>query len=311
MKVALLISSYNGRHDLPLLFDSIEKLVLEDVELEVLVRDDNSSDGTAEYISGTYPSVKVVSGTTNIGFARSCNELVNISSGDVICCVNQDTILDKRFICEGVSLLKKDPEAVGVNTNMIMPWITSRDEFLNSPSENLPACEYRLTPYGYAQYARVEQFVRETNFMTGGGFFLRRSALQQGEPLFDPDIHMYCEDTELSLRIRKRGGVILYAPGSIVYHNQKMKKAGSLSELKKLFAITWNRFYVMAKHHTPWSFAGHYLLFLWGIVGKMNYLGLPLHKKAPAYIAAAGVAVPFLLLFPFWLWKSFVLSMTT
>jgi glycosyltransferase involved in cell wall biosynthesis len=54
MKVSILISSYNGGTDVPALLDSIEKLALGSHELEVILRDDHSSDGTLEKeISGS------------------------------------------------------------------------------------------------------------------------------------------------------------------------------------------------------------------------------------------------------------------
>lgn len=309
MKVSLLIPSYNMKTHVPALLDSIKNLALGGHGLEVIVRDDNSSDGTPDEIAGKYPWVKLIRGDRNVGFARSNNIMMKHSTGEVICGVNLDTVLDKNFMLEGLAALEKHSDAVGVNTNMIMPWVMTLEDFRNTPpeklpAEKLPAYEYQLTRYGFAQYVPVEPVMRETNFMTGGGFFLKRSALREGEELFDPDLSMYCEDTELSLRLRNRGGTIMYAPKATLYHNHSPIKAGSLGELKKLFSITWNRFYVMARHHTPWDFFKHYPLYVWGILRKMEYLGLPPKKKPLAYLAGGCLAVPFSLLMPYWLWRS-------
>jgi GT2 family glycosyltransferase len=167
--------------------------------------------------------------------------------------------------------------------------------------EDIPAYEYQLTLYGFAQYVQVEPVFRETNFLTGGGFFLRRSALEEGEELFDPAIHMYCEDTELSLRLRKRGGRLMYAPKAILFHSQPAKKTKSFGELKKLLKITWNRFYVLSKYSHPMDFLKHYPLYLAGIVKKMDHLGLPKSKRFQAYLTGVGLTVPFFFLLPYWL----------
>jgi GT2 family glycosyltransferase len=148
--------------------------------------------------------------------------------------------------------------------------------------------------------------VRETNFLTGGGFFLRRSALKEGEELFDPGIQMYCEDTELALRLKKRGGTLMYAPKSIIFHRQAAKKARSFGELKKLLKITWNRFYVLSKHSRPIGFLRHYPLYLMGIVGKMEHLGLTRSKKFPAYLIGGCLTLGFLSLLPYWVWHSHI-----
>jgi GT2 family glycosyltransferase len=228
------------------------------------------------------------------------------ATGDVICCVNQDTILDSDFLIEGLNLLESYPEAVGINTNMIMPWVLSFEDLQNMARKDIPAYEYQLTSYGSTRYVRVKPIVRETNFLTGGGFFLRRSALKEGEELFDPGIQMYCEDTELALRLKRRGGTLIYAPKSIIFHCQAAKKARSFGELKKFLKITWNRFYVLSKHSRPIDFLRHYPLYLIGIVGKIEHLGLPRSKKFPAYLIGGCLTLGFLSLLPYWVWHSHI-----
>jgi GT2 family glycosyltransferase len=308
MKVSLLISSYNGMKHLVVLLDSIRNLELDGHDLEVIIRDDNSSDGTPDKLSLNYPWVKLIRGDRNIGFSNSNNLLFEQASGDVLCFVNQDSVLKKNFLLEGLAALKSHPDAVGVNTNMIMPWVMSLENFRSLQPEDLPSFEYRLTPFGIIEYTSVEKVMRETNFMTGGGFFLISSALSKGEKLFDPGVYMYCEDNELSLRLRNRGGKIIYSPKAILYHNHAPIKASTLRELKKFMRITWNRFYVMARHNTPWEFLRHYPLYVWGISKKMNYLGLPPKKKLLAYLAGGCLAVPFSLLLPYWFWLSIKLK---
>ncbi len=306
MKASILISSYNGKEHIAPLLDSIEKLSLGSYELEVILRDDNSSDGTAEEVVKSCPWIKLITGTRTLGFVKSNNIAMKHATGEVICCVNQDTILDSSFVIEGLDVLQRDPEVVGVNTNMIMPWVLSLEGFQKISRKDIPTYEYRLTPYGFTEYVPVEPFVTETNFLTGGGFFLRRSALTEQEKLFDPSIDMYCEDTELSLRLKKRGGKLLYAPNSILFHNQISKKAASVRDVNKLFKITWNRFYVLSKHSSPRNFLKRYPLYLFGIVKKMDYLGLSKSKKFVAYFVGGCLTIPFTPFLPYWLWRSFM-----
>jgi len=308
MKVSILISSYNGKEYISTLLDSVERLSLASHELEVILRDDNSSDGTAEEVSKNYPWVKLITGTRPLGFVKSNNAAMKHATGDVICCVNQATVLDSHFLLEGLNVLEGHSDVVGVNTNMIMPWVLSLEDFQDISREDIPAYEYRLTPYGITEYLKVEPLVTETNFLTGGGFFLRRSALLEGEELFIPSISMYCEDTELSLRLKKWGNKLMYAPKSILFHNQVTKKIGSFSELSKLFKITWNRFYVLSSHFPPFNFLKHYPLYVWGIVRKMDYLGLPLSKKILAYLVGGALTISFLTFLPYWLWHSFMFA---
>jgi len=301
MKVSLLISTFNGKGYISPLLESIEKLFLGNHDLEVILRDDNSTDGTAGEVSRNFPFVHLIKGDLTLGFSKSNN----IAFGDaIICCINQDTILDPHFLLEALSILEDRPEVAGINTNMIMPWVLSFEEFAKTPLEQIPSYEYQLTLYGFTKYIPVGSVVRETNFLTGGGFFLQRSALGDREELFDSNITMYCEDTDLSLRLRKKGMRFAYAPKVVLYHNQDKKQAGSIRELKKLMGITWNRFYVLSKHRPPLYFLISYPLYIWGIVAKMGYLGLPLSRTLFAYFVGACLAIPFFGLLPYWLWRS-------
>jgi GT2 family glycosyltransferase len=203
---------------------------------------------------------------------------------------------------EGVEILQQDPQVVGVNTNMIMPWVMSLEQFRKTTSQNdFPAYEYQLTPYGFVRYVEVAQAPHVTNFMTGGGFFVRRSIVQEGGYLFDPVLDMYCEDTELSLRVQRCGGSIAYCPQAIIYHNQASRKASTFHELIKLVRITRNRFSLFARINSPLTFTLKYPMYLIGIIKKMSYLGLSLRKRMVAYIMGIGIAFLFFCLFPYWL----------
>jgi len=304
MKVSILISTYNGMDDLPLLMESIEKLELGRHEMEVILRDDNSTDGTADKAEQNYPWVTLIRGRRNVGFVKSNNIAFRHAAGDIICCVNQDTVLDKRFLIEGLNIFANRPLVVGINTNMIMPWVLTWNEFRKISRDDCPSYEYQLTSDGFAKYVPVEANMRETSFLTGGGFFLRRSVLEKEEELFDSRIHMYCEDTELTLRLKRRGGVLIYAPGAVIYHSQIPKEADSINDLIRLIKITWNRFYVLSKHSSPSDFLKNYPLYIFGIIRKMDYLGLRPSKKRLAYSVGGCLALPFFCLLPYWLWHS-------
>lgn len=311
MKATLLISCFNNKNDLKLLLPSIERLNTGRHALEVIIRDDASTDGTADWLDQHFKWIKLIRGKQNLGFVRSNNEAFKHATGDVIVLLNADTLPCADFLTAGLSVLETFPDVAGVNSNMIMPWVMSLNDFLKSRPEALPAWEYQLTPYGFCRYVTVLHQIRTTNFMTGGGCFLRRSALNAGGDLFDDTLGKgsYCEDTDLSLRLLKRGMRIVYAPKAVIYHNQAPKKAFRGHALTKLLNITWNRFYVMAKHHAPIEFARNYPLYLAGIVKKMDHIGLAGPKLLFAQVTGVAIAILFLTLFPFWCCMASIFSL--
>ncbi len=302
MKISILISTFNGENDIRALLSSIQMLETDSLEMEVILRDDTSTDETVNIVIHEYPWVTLIQDNKgNVGFVASNNIAFEHASGNIICCVNQDTILHVGFVSEAVRVFLSSPEISGINTNMIMPWVMTYQQFENTSDADMPAYEYQLTKYGFAQYSAVDKTQHPSTFMTGGGFFIRRSALCPDNYLFKPEIDMYCEDTELSLRLQDNNGKIVYNPNSIIYHNQASRKADNISELLKLFKVTRNRFSLFADIYAPLSFTRKYPLLLIGIIKKTNSLGLPASKNVIAHIASSGVALLFLCSYPYWL----------
>ncbi len=305
LKISILISTFNGERDIRPLLNSIQMLEANSLEMEVLLRDDASTDDTVNIVTHEYAWVTLIQDNRgNVGFVASNNIAFEQASGNIICCINQDTILHAGFVSEAIKIFLSSSEIAGINTNMIMPWIMSYQQFKNTADADMPAHEYQLTKYGFAQYSSVDKTQHSSSFMTGGGFFIRKSALFSDNYLFNPEIDMYCEDTELSLRLQSRGGRIVYSPNSIIYHNQTSRQADKLSELLKLLKVTRNRFSLFSTIYSPIALTRKYPLLLIGIIKKTSSLGLPSGKNVIAYIASSGVALIFSFLFPYWLIQS-------
>ena len=308
MKVSVLISTFHGEDDIRPLLDSIKNLVIdrEKHTFEVIIRDDGSLDDTVSIIETEYPWTHLIhSAGENIGFVASNNAAYRQATGEIICCINQDTIAHPLFIAEAIDLFLNDPDISGINTNMIMPWVMPIERFKNSRNDDIPAYEFKLTPYGFVEYQPAARTSHLSNFMTGGAFFVRRAALPYRDYLFNPNIDMYCEDSDLSLRMLEDQRKLVYSPLSIIYHNQAPRKADKISELLKLMKITRNRFALFSSINRPLAFSRKYPLLLIGIIKKTAHLGLPANKITAAYIVNTGVAMLFLCLYPYWLIQSF------
>jgi len=304
MKVSVLVSTYNGVQDLHLFLHSLKNVKMVDSELEFIFRDDNSSDLTCNFIEDNFPEALLLKGKENLGFVKSNNIAFKHAKGDVICCLNQDTVLEENFFQEALTTLDDNPECVAISPNMLMPWVMTLEDFKNRQLLDMPSFEYQISQFGYIQYVEVSNKERLTNFLTGGAFFLRRSMLPANEDLFDEHIDAYCEDTELSLRIRERGGKMFFCPKAVVYHNQVAKNVYSLKGLKKLLKISWNRFSLFTRKLPPKDFIRRFPFFVFGIIKKVDHLGLSTAAKNIAYPVSACVAVVFTLLLPYWLLKS-------
>ncbi|MFP4445907.1 MAG: glycosyltransferase family 2 protein, partial [Desulfosudaceae bacterium] len=95
MKASVIISAYNNLADLGLLLPSLARQSTGDHEMEVILRDDGSLDGTAAWIEKYYPWIQLIQGE-NVGFSRSNNIAAGRTSGEVLVFINADTVLDER-----------------------------------------------------------------------------------------------------------------------------------------------------------------------------------------------------------------------
>lgn len=305
MKISVLIVARNGVEHLDRLLPSIQSQKFDDATLEVILLDNASADGTADWVEKNHPWVTLARSGENLKYVRGNNMAYEKASGDVILCLNQDTILAPGFISAAIKAFERFPDASALAVNVISPNVMAMGEFMDSRVEDMPIRKFWLTSAGYAAYGPAERNSHPVNFVSGCGFYIKKSALKPGEPLFDPRLEAYAEDTELSLRLAERGGSILFVPGAALFHNQSWAGRSGLEGLVKTFKVTRNRLFALAIHSAPFSFAARYPLFLAGVPLKALHLRLSALTTLFAFLGGVAVALALAPLFPYWLWISF------
>jgi hypothetical protein len=305
MMVSIIIVAYNGIEHLKLLVPSIKSQGIPGDGLETILLDNASSDGTVEWIRKNHPWIKLVESDKNLKFVGGNNMALREASGDIILLLNQDTVLAPGFIREGILAFEKFPDATALAVNIVSPGQMSMSEFAQAKPEDIPCMMFSLTAFGYAAYVPAKMECAPVNFLSGCGCFLRRSALNPGETLFDPHLDAYAEDTELSLRLAGRGAKMMFVPRAILFHNQSWARRGLTDGLVTMMKIAWNRFYVFSIHTCPSAMPFKYPLLLAGVPLKAFSLRLPPLRAVSAFIGGMVVAVFFMPLFPYWLYVSF------
>jgi len=93
-KITIITVNYNGKEILKKFLESVEKLIYPKDLLDVVVVDNNSSDGSVSYIKKIAPSVKVIKSKKNLGFGGGNNMGIKAAKGDFLLLVNNDTVID-------------------------------------------------------------------------------------------------------------------------------------------------------------------------------------------------------------------------
>jgi glycosyltransferase involved in cell wall biosynthesis len=92
--ISIVIVNYNTKDFLNKCLISIQN-ASENLNVETIVFDNNSADGSVDYLMPRYPDVKFIANDENIGFGKANNEAMKIAKGKYVLLLNPDTILQE------------------------------------------------------------------------------------------------------------------------------------------------------------------------------------------------------------------------
>lgn len=235
-RVAVIIVTYNGRQYLP---DCLSSLGLVDYPTErwsVVVVDNASNDGSAEYVRQTLPSARVIGLPHNAGFAAANNVGLRDAMArgcDYAFLLNQDTAVTPGFLREAVTVAETDPQIAAVQSKLLLYGTSLMNSWGN---------EIHFLGFGFAGgHRQPDQVlsVREITYASGAAVLLRCATLQRVGLLVE-ELFMYHEDLELGWRLRLAGYYSMLAPKSVVYHKYEFTRSAG-----KFYWMERNRFLVM------------------------------------------------------------------
>lgn len=215
--VYIIVITFNGRHHLELCLPSLVKTNYSNYRIILL--DNASSDGAAEYVQTAYPQVQIIRNPENYGFAKGNNiamaEAIRAGS-DYILLLNDDTvILDSDWLRNAISVADAEPYTAMVGFD-------------------LTADLNKQPP--------LQRSVRNVDRISGCALLLKSDPLQT-LGLFDETYFAYGEESDLEVRAM-RAGYRLREVNAPVYH----KGSGSFSKTPVRFAYlfmrNWIRFSV-------------------------------------------------------------------
>jgi O-antigen biosynthesis protein len=212
----VVIPNWNGRDLLEKYIPSIRAALAGNPANQILVVDNGSTDGSAEFLRQTFPDVDVLALPENLGFGGGSNAGFEAAKNDIVVLLNSDMRVAEDFLApllEGFA----DPEVFAVSCQI----------FFTDPAKLRE--ETGLTQAWWQDGSlrvrhRIDDEVKDLFpcFYGGGGScaFDRAKFLSLGgfDPILAP---FYLEDTDLGFMAWKRGWKVLYQPRSVVYHEHR------------------------------------------------------------------------------------------
>lgn len=221
-QLAVIILNWNGIKLLQQLIpDAIRYTV--SAEVDLIVADNGSSDGSVEWLRNNAPEVKIIEFKENHGFAKGYNLAVKQCSDYPFCCLlNSDVLVTEGWWQPILKFIKND-EKVGA----VQPKI--KDFYNRESFEYAGAAGGMLDQYGYP-YCRGRLFdiieKDKGQYDSGpcdiawasGACLTVRTDLYLKLGGLDPDFFAHQEEIDLCIRIQGAGYRVCFLPDSEVYH---------------------------------------------------------------------------------------------
>jgi len=230
MQLSVIILNYNVRYFLEQCVFSVQK-ALENIDGEVIVIDNNSSDDSCAMMKNRFPNVRLIENIENLGFPKGNNIAVAEAKGEYICILNPDTVVAEDTFTK---ILKTcHSELVSESSLGIIgcKLIDGTGSFLPESKRGVPTPWvaftkifglYKMFPNSswfnkyYAQDLNENQS-GEVAILVGAFMFMKRSLyLEVGG--FDENCFMYSDDIDLSYMVKKLGKQNYYFADTKVIH---------------------------------------------------------------------------------------------
>lgn len=228
--VSVVIVNWNRKDDLKECLDSIKNQTYKNIE--IIVVDNHSTDGSIEMMRNEFPEVKLIvmpdssygaCETLNIGFA-------NATGGHVII-MDNDAMLEKDWIEKSVKEFEND-EKLGCVAGRVLNYYTKED-------------------WGFWVYGLTDDWMNKefyTTVFVGCSTIIRKDILD-GVGGYPKEYFLYHNEFALGAKIVNVGYKIKYAPNIIAYHKvsqtQRPGKKGYYYLVRNWYWYVWEYY--------PWN----------------------------------------------------------
>ena len=227
MQLSVIILNYNVRYFLEQCVFSVQK-ALENMDGEIIVVDNNSSDDSCAMMKEKFPNVRLIENNENLGFPKGNNIGVAEAKGKYICILNPDTVVAEDTFEKVIARHEAISSEVGIIGCKL---IDGTGSFLPESKRSIPTPWvaftkifglYKMFPKSslfnkyYAQHINENQS-GEVDVLVGAFMVMKRDLyLEVGG--FDENCFMYSDDIDLSYMVKKLGKQNYYFANTTVIH---------------------------------------------------------------------------------------------
>ncbi|MBU3924528.1 glycosyltransferase family 2 protein [Patescibacteria group bacterium] len=266
-KVSIIILNWNGWQDTLECLDSLTKIFYPNYE--VIVIDNNSTNESAaklkvksEKLKVEGKNFKLIENKENFGFAGGNNPGIKYAvenKSDYVLLLNNDTIVDPDFLEKLVKAGESDQNFGIIGPKIYYESDKNRIWFGGGYFSWLGGG--RHMEYDKIDDKPLDEAIKEVDFMTGCCFLIKREIIEKIGPM-NEDFFLYYEDTEWSLRARKNGYKVIYAPSSHIWHKISRSVKPKTNPIVHYYHI--RNALLLSKLHAPKIIVG--FIYVWSVI---------------------------------------------
>lgn len=225
MKLSIVIVCWN---DLKVISDCLRSIFAEThaIDFEIIVSDNDSTDGSVEFIRQNYPQVRVIENHANLGFSKGNNVGIRATQGEYVLILNPDTIIHDKALEKWIHFADQHVDAGGFGCRVLNPDGSNQGAPRPFPTiwRDVIAAFY-LRPLAYVS----DTFVSDTytgwhgdterliDWQSGCCVMFRRDLLIRIGG-FDEQFFYHYEEVDLCRRVWQAGYPIIYTPEASITH---------------------------------------------------------------------------------------------
>ncbi|MDZ7693908.1 MAG: glycosyltransferase family 2 protein [Balneolaceae bacterium] len=216
---SIIIVSWNALQHLKIFLPSVAKTQYR--EMEIILADNASDDGSAEWVAAHYPEVKIVTFDQNYGYCGGNNRGARHAAGEILVFLNNDVEVEPDWIGHLDDCFREHPEAAAIQPKM-------RSYSNPAEFEYAGAAGGFIDKYGYPfcrgrVFDTVEKDTGQYDasseiFWASGAALAIRKKQFEAIGGFDEDFKFHMEEIDLCWQLWNRGHSVRYCPQSVVYH---------------------------------------------------------------------------------------------
>jgi len=243
--LSIIVLNWNGGKQLKACLKSLLESDYDD--LEIIVSDNGSKDGSDRFIEQQYPFIKLVRNGENLGFSKGNNVVIAKTNGNIVVFSNNDVTV-KRDAVAKIAKVFEDP-TIGIATGAICHLnsliVQNAGLWIHKSGHIIP----NFVLANASQFTKCHRKVIDVHAVQGAFLAIRKSLLAQ-IGFFDENFWAFYEDIDICARVKKAGYRVVVRLDSIIWHERSTSwKRSFRLQLKKAILREKSRFYFLIKNY--------------------------------------------------------------